>query len=145
VKQSELQYGVYRPLDKSKPLIKRRLGPKPSHVNCGCPSSWTSIIEPSFDGEDVRFAVEAEVQNLNPAQRETITKEVKRMDGSGGLAPYEDFGIVNRRGNLALSIAVVSMQTGVVLLPNGGMQEPLFVMPDPMPPLRWYVDDLPTI
>lgn len=146
MKQSELLGGVYEPLVK-RPFITRRMGDKPSHINCGCPNSWTSLIEPHADGQEVRLAVEVEPQprKLDADERDDITSQVKRLDGGGGLAPYEDFGVVSKRGDLALSIAAVCMQTGVVLLPGGGVQPPLFAIPDPMPPLRWNLEELPSI
>lgn len=146
MKQSELLGGVYKPLVE-RPFITRRMGDKPSHINCGCPNSWTSLIEPHADGHDVRLAIEVEPQprKLSADERDNLTSQVKRLNGSGGLAPYEDFGIVSRRGNLALSIAAACMQTGVVMLPDGGIQSPLFVIPDPMPPFRWNLEALPSI
>lgn len=145
MKQSELWNGVYAtpPNALQKPCFKRRMGDKPSHINCGCPSSWTSVIEPHSQGQDTLFAVKVELQDLSPDERDDVTSQVQRIDGSGGLAPYEDIGIVDRRGDLMRSIAAVSMQTGVLLLPGGALQEPLFILSDPMPPLRWDIEVFP--
>ncbi len=101
------------------------------------------MIEPHSQGQDTLFAVKVELQDLSPDERDDVTSQVQRIDGSGGLAPYEDIGIVDRRGDLMRSIAAVSMQTGVLLLPGGALQEPLFILSDPMPPLRWDIEVFP--
>jgi hypothetical protein len=139
MKQEALFHGVYATApDPNNPLrITRRMGDKPSHMNCDCPSSWTLVIKPHSQGQDTFFAVDVELQDLNPTERDEVTSQVKRIDGSGGLAPYENLGIVSRRGDLLRSLAVVSMQTGVLVLPDGALQEPLFTLSDPMPELRW--------
>lgn len=140
MKQSELLYGVYRQLDLSqKPVIIRRLGHKPSHINCGCPFSWTSVIKPHTQGQDTLFAVDVQIQDLNHEEREEVTTQVQRIDGSGGLAPYEDIGVIDAHGDLVRSLAAISLQTGVMLLPDGSLQEPLFVIAEDMPPLRWDI------
>lgn len=142
MKQSDMLHGVYAPRNPQNPArITRRLGDKPSHINCGCPSSWTSVIEPFAEGQDGLLAVDVEIQNLDAEERNDITDQVQRIDGSGGLAPYEDIGIVNKRGDLVRSIAAVSLQTGVMIFPDGSLQEPLFMLPNPMPPLRWEIDE----
>lgn len=144
MKQKDLWNGVYTspPYTLQSPAIKRRLGQMPSHINCGCPGTWASVIEPVFDGQDVLFAVGVELKKLSPDERTDVTSQVQRIDGSGGLAPYEEIGIVDSRGDLLRSIAAVSMQTGVQLLPGGHLQPPLFVLADPMPPLRWEAEEL---
>lgn len=89
------------------------------------------------------FALAIEPQTLaNGAERNHITEQVQRIDGSGGIAAYEDFGVVKQDGNLVLSIAAVCLQTGVRILPNGDLQLPLFILPNTAPLLRWNIEAL---
>jgi hypothetical protein len=127
----------HRQYASSTPPIVRRIGEPPSHLNCECPKSWTLVVAPRPEGTEVGFVVEVEPQNLSNEEREDITRQVKGIEGSGGLADYEDFGIVKGRGDLMRSMAAACMQAGVMLLPNGDIQPPLFPMINPMVPLRW--------
>jgi len=99
-------------------------------------------MEPYAEGNNPQFAVKIEPQDLSTEERDALTNQVQEIDGSGGLAPYEDFGIA-KRGDLLRSLAAVCMQTGVIMLPDGSLQEPLFVIAEPMPPLRWEIDGFP--
>lgn len=123
--------------------VVRRLGPKASHIDCACRCSWAPIIELYPQGQDFRFLVEVEPQALSAEERDGITSQVQRIDGSGGLAPYEDFGIVRKSSDLARSIAAVCLRTGVVVLSSGDLQQPLFVLPDPTLPARWDIEEFP--
>ncbi|HJP96241.1 MAG TPA: hypothetical protein VJ843_02615 [Candidatus Saccharimonadales bacterium] len=130
------------------PPIVSRLGEPPTHKDCDCPATWTSVIKPYRQAQDTLFAFSVEPDTFAQGkERDRITQDVQQMeggDGSGGIASYEDFAIVRRDGDLVRSIAAICIGTGVQLLP-GGTQEPLFTLANDAPLLRWNIDTLPTL
>ena len=130
-------------MENGEPLTLRRLASKPSHINCGCPFSFTPIVEPYTKNGVLQFVIAVEVKRLNDTARDDITGQVKRLDGSGGLAPYEDFGVIKNPDDLARSLAAACMRAGVEVLPSGDLQLPLFSEPENPPPLRLEIEEPP--
>lgn len=126
------------PITEIQEPIIRRLGIAPTHEGCHCPRAW----EPFIENEAGQFAIRAEVQVLSDTERNDITNQVQNLekgDGSGGLAEYEEFGVVPR-DTLLHSLAIVCIKAGVEILPDGSVQPPLFSLSAPAPLLRWNIN-----
>lgn len=94
---------------------------------------------------DEGVAVTVDSQTIaRGTERDHITQQVQSIDGSGGIASYEEFGVVSQEGNFARSLAIVCLQIGVKILPDGNLQEPLFILQDTEPHFRVSENELPT-
>jgi hypothetical protein len=126
-----------------------RVGQPSSHIGCGCPLEVKRVFEPYTGGEDQvgRVVVDATILRLNPEERDALTEEIRSLPdsaGHGGLAHYEDIGVIKfgRPGDYLRAIVAASMQLGAMPV-RGGVQEPLFDMPNKQPPSRWDSSVLP--
>src|SRR5882672_3599990 len=115
------------------PEIIRRIGARPSHIECLCPASWQPCIFPTDLGE---FALMA--NKVAPVStHDSFTETIRSMpgDGGGGVASYERIALLDRAA-LKPSTEYAFYIAGVVENPDGSIQEPLFFSPFRPTPTR---------